>query len=248
MCGRYSFTKREHLIALPLGVDIPEDVEARYNIAPSSIVPLVVEEASGRRLERARWGLVPFWADDPSIGSRLTNARAEGVATKPSFRAAFRQRRGLLLADAYFEWQVVPGKKGKQPWCIRLPGDAPFGMAALWERWTPKGQPDAEPLITCAVITTEANEATRDIHHRMPVIIAPDDMARWLDPSTTSDVAESLLRPYGGAMSMWPVSTRVNTTAFDDAELLTPVDAHAPEKPAVSSARDGADEQPTLFQ
>lgn len=211
---------------------MPAGVAPRFNIAPSQSVPIVAQHRSGSRVGMARWGLVPSWASDASIGSRLTNARADGVATKPSFRTAFQQRRALMPAEAYFEWQVVEGRKTKQPWCIGLADGAPFAMAALWERWTPKERPqdatEAEPLITCCVITTEANAATHAIHHRMPVIIAPDDMARWLDPHTTSADAQELLRPYEGAMSMWPVSTRVNTATYDDAELLRPMLPDAP--------------------
>lgn len=238
MCGRFALPNPSRLIVLPLGVDIPVDLEARYNIAPASTVPLVVESRSGRRFEKARWGLVPFWADDPSIGNRLANARADGVATKPSFRNAFRQRRGLMPAGLYYEWQAIPGQKRKQPWCIGLADREPFVMAALWERWTPKDQPDAEPLVTCCIITTDANDATRAIHDRMPVIIAPGDIAQWLDPATTGADAQSLLRPYDGAMDMWPVSTRVNTARVDDASLIAPLDSRA----ATS------DDPPTLFQ
>ncbi|MCA0376594.1 MAG: SOS response-associated peptidase [Gemmatimonadetes bacterium] len=246
MCGRYGIANPARLTALPLGVTLPDYLEARFNIAPSSAVPLLTEERDGRHLRAARWGLVPFWADDPAIGNRLANARAESVATKPSFRQPFQKRRGLMLADLYYEWQVVPGRKSKQPWCVRLPGDAPFAMAALWERWRPKTQPDAEPLVTCCVITTDANEAMQVIHDRMPVIVHERDYARWLDPDTPGEEAQALLTPWTDALVTWPVSTRVNMPSFDDPQLLEPVTPRAA-RPGDDTGDTPPDVQPTLF-
>jgi putative SOS response-associated peptidase YedK len=228
MCGRYGFGNPARLGTLPLGVPLP-DLEARFNVAPSQAVPVLLQETGARRAEMVRWGLVPFWAADPAIGNRLANARADSVAAKPSFRSAFRSRRGLMLADLYYEWQVVPGQKVKQPWCIRLDDDAPFAMAALWERWTPKDGPEAPadlaaPLTTCCVITTDANRIMTPIHHRMPVIVPASDMEQWLDPHTPPPVAQALLRPYEGAMRAYRVSTYVNAPRNAGPECLTPRD------------------------
>jgi putative SOS response-associated peptidase YedK len=224
MCGRYGFGNPARLGTLPLGVALP-DLDARYNITPSQNVPLVLQEGETRQAAMARWGLVPFWADDPAIGNRLANARGDTVASKPSFRGAFRQRRGLMPADLFYEWQVIPGQKVKQPWCIRLADDAPFAMAALWERWTPKATPDAEPLLSCCVITTEPNGTMGPIHDRMPVILHAEDYARWLDPRTPAAEAQALIRPYDGAMRAYRVSTYVNAPRNLGAECAAPWDA-----------------------
>lgn len=222
MCGRYGFGNPARLGALPLGVELPE-LGARYNVAPSQAVPFVLQDREGRRAELVKWGLVPFWADDPSIGNRLANARADSVAVKPSFRNAFKSRRGLMLADLFYEWQVLPGQKVKQPWCIRLAGDAPFAMAALWERWTPKSAPDSDPLTTCCVITTEANGVMTPIHDRMPVILHETDYDQWLDPKTPPAVAQGLLKPFDGAMRAYTVSTVVNKPGNDAPVCIEPL-------------------------
>ena len=147
----------------------------------------------------------------------------DSVASKPSFREAFMHRRGLMPADLFYEWQVVAGRKVKQPWCVRLPGDEPFSFGALWERWTPRSKPDADALITCAIVTTEANALMAPIHHRMPLIIAADDYAVWLDPRTPQAIAQSLIRPYAGRLQAWPVSTRVNSARNNDEACIAPL-------------------------
>lgn len=220
MCGRYGFGNPARVGTLPFGVPLPA-LEAHFNIAPSREIPIVRQTERARDAVFAKWGLVPFWADDPSIGNRLANARGDTIASKPSFRNAFKQRRALMPADLYYEWQVIAGQKVKQPWCIRLPDDAPFAMGAIWERWTPKNDPAADALVSCAVITTEANEVMRPIHDRMPVIIAPEDFDAWLDPTTPSDVAQALVKPWAHEMVAWPVSTAVNTPRANGPELLT---------------------------
>lgn len=222
MCGRYGFGNPARLGTLPFGVELPV-LEAHFNLTPTQNVPFVRETAVGRDATLVRWGLVPFWADDPAIGNRLANARGDTVASKPSFRAAFKARRGLLPADLFYEWQVIAGQKVKQPWCIRLPDDAPFAMGAIWESWTPKNDPGAEPLVTCAIITTEANDVMRPIHDRMPVIIEPGDFDAWLDPHTKPADAQTLVRPYALSMHAYRVSTRVNSPRFNDPSCIEPL-------------------------
>src|SRR5438067_3297187 len=167
MCGRFTLTApREALTSLFPLFDIP-DVTPSYNVAPTQAV-LAVRVPAGRdkpELAALKWGLVPGWADDPAIGNRLINARAETVAEKPAFRAAFRQRRCLVLADGFFEWQKVNGRK--QPYYFGLRRGEPFAFAGLWERWD-KGE---IPLETCTLLTTEANTLLRPLHDRMPVIL-----------------------------------------------------------------------------
>jgi putative SOS response-associated peptidase YedK len=230
MCGRYGFGNPARLGTLPLGVDLTLG-EARYNMAPTQEVPLVLEEPTGRRAVAARWGLVPFWATDPSIGNRLINARADTVADKPSFRNAFKQRRGLMPADLIYEWQAIDGQKTKQPWCIRLADDAPFAMAALWERWSPRPSADqaseplaAEPLTSCTIITTDANAVMAPMHHRMPVILHEADYDRWLDPRTSRREALALLRPFDGPMRAYRVSSYVNAPRNSGAACCEPID------------------------
>jgi len=232
MCGRYGFGNPARLGTLPLGVTFPA-LAPRYNVAPSQAVPLVLPEGQARELRLAKWGLIPFWADDPGIGHKLANARADGIASKPAFRAAFKTQRGLMPADLFYEWQVVPGHQGKQPWCIRLPDDEPFVMAALWDRWQPKHDPIADPVLTCCVVTTEANATMEPIHHRMPVILPHRDVEAWLDPQTTPADAARLLRPYEGPLHAYQVKTWVNATRNDDPQCAIPLvraDAHRSEQ------------------
>lgn len=232
MCGRYGFGNPARLGTLPLGVTFPA-LAPRYNVAPSQAVPLVLQEGDTRELRMAKWGLIPFWAEDPGIGHKLANARAEGIASKPAFRAAFKKQRGLMPADLFYEWQVVPGHQGKQPWCVRMPDDEPFVMAALWDLWQPKHDPIADPVLTCCVITTDANATMEPIHHRMPVILPLSDVDAWLDPVTTPAEAARLLRPYEGPLNAYQVKTWVNATRNDDPQCATPLvrsDAHRSEQ------------------
>jgi putative SOS response-associated peptidase YedK len=166
-----------------------------------------------------RWGLVPSWADDPSIGNRLINARAETAASKPAFRAAMRQRRCLVVADGFYEWQ----RTGKQkiPHMVRMRDDRPFGFAGLWETWE---GPNHSAVESCTLLTTEANQVVRPIHDRMPVIIAPSDYERWLDPTVTNaEKIAPLLRPYpSNEMTAYTVSPLVNSPTNDDARCVEP--------------------------
>jgi putative SOS response-associated peptidase YedK len=132
-----------------------------------------------------------------------------------------------MPADLFYEWQIVAGQKTKQPWCIRLPDEEPFCMAALWERWHPKSDPEAEPLLSCCILTTDANATMAPIHDRMPVIVHPEDYAAWLDPHTTPAAAQRLVRPYEGPMTAYRVSTLVNAPRHDDPRCAEPLPADA---------------------
>jgi putative SOS response-associated peptidase YedK len=221
MCGRFTLTApREVLRELFPLFDIPE-VTPSYNVAPTQTVLAVRVPAGRDRPEPVllKWGLVPGWADDPAIGNRLINARAETVAEKPAFRSAFRQRRCLVLADGFYEWQKVGGKK--QPYLFRLQGGAPFAFAGLWEHW----ERDGRAIDSCTVLTTSANELVKPLHERMPVILAPADFDRWLDPKpATGPELQGLLRPYPAeAMTAYPVATRVNNARHNDADCVAPL-------------------------
>jgi putative SOS response-associated peptidase YedK len=195
MCGRYTqFSSHAKLVRL-FGLnpaDVP-DFPPRYNVAPTQVVAVVRLDDGQRAFRAMRWGLIPSWAQDPRIGNSLINARAETVASKPAFRAAFRSRRCLIPTTGFYEWVPVPGAKKKQPLHIRMRDEQPFALAGLWERWRDE---DGVTVESCTIITTKANELMRGIHDRMPVILAPSDYAAWLDPTTPPDVLQALLRPF----------------------------------------------------
>jgi putative SOS response-associated peptidase YedK len=203
-----------------LGVqDLPGELTPRYNIAPTQLIAAVREGADGcRRLGMLRWGLIPSWAKDPSIGARMINARAETIAEKPAFRAAFRRQRCLVLADGYYEWKKA-GKK-KLPYHIRMRDESPFAFAGLWDRWSPGG--DGEFVESCSLITTGANAATCDIHDRMPVILPPEAYSLWLNPKVNDAAALTpLLCGYDPEeMIAVPVSTYVNNARNEGQECL----------------------------
>jgi putative SOS response-associated peptidase YedK len=210
MCGRYSLHANPEVVALLFGLSEVPAYQPRYNIAPTMPVPIV--RAGGAAM--VKWGLVPRWARDPSMGARMNNARAETVAEKPSFRDAYRSRRCLIPASGFYEWQEVPGSRAKQPWYIHPREGELLAFAGLWERWNGPGG----PLETCAIVTTGPNEVMAPIHDRMPVIVAPPDYGRWLGG------ADGLLGPCPAAMiAAYPVSRAVNRAANDSPDLLDPL-------------------------
>jgi putative SOS response-associated peptidase YedK len=225
MCGRFSFHSPHETVAQLFGVTggtVP--LPPRWNIAPSADVVAVRQAPGGdRELVLLHWGLVPSWAKERSIGQRLVNARLETLREKPAFRSAFRKRRCLVIADGYYEWRAAGAHK--QPYLIEAGDGAPFGMAALWESW-----PDAAAgttLESCVIVTRESAGVVREIHDRMPAIVAPADYAAWLDPAATDPAAlEALL---GGeprvALVAHPVSRRVNNPRNEGPELAVPLAA-----------------------
>jgi putative SOS response-associated peptidase YedK len=223
MCGRYTQmrTWAELLDLYGIAESLsPSNFPARYNIAPTQAVPVVrQQQASGEReLVTLRWGLVPSWAKDIAIGARMINARAETLADKPSFRAAFKERRCLIVADGFYEWQARP-KGPKQPWFITVEDARPFAFAGLWEEWWDAGSTLIE---TCTIVTTEANAALRPIHARMPAILPPGRFDAWLDPAAAVADLKALLAPYAGAMATRPVGRRVNVVGNDDPSCVEP--------------------------
>ena len=220
MCGRYTLKSRADVVADVFGVTVPPTIPERFNIAPSQQVLAIREQPGSRQRELValQWGLVPFWADDPEIGIRTINARSETAATKPAFRASFRSRRCLIVADGFYEWQARDGRK--QPYYIRLESGQPFGIAGLWDRWEKQG----EPLETCTILTCDANEPMQAIHDRMPVVIPPESFELWLDPSVRDpDRLSRLLRPFHpDEMTAYPVSTLVNNVWNDSPKCVEP--------------------------
>jgi putative SOS response-associated peptidase YedK len=218
MCGRYTLKTPADVLAERFDLDeYPSSLTPSYNIAPTQEVAAVVEEDEKRKLELFRWGLVPSWAKDPAIGNKMINARAETVSEKPSFRSAFKKRRCLIVADGFYEWQK--SDNGKQPFYIRMKDSSPFAFAGLWESWD-KG----EQIRSCSIITTDANDLMNEIHHRMPVILPPENYGVWLDPDFDEKEALSdLLRPYPSEeMKAYAVSRRVNRPSNNEPSVIEP--------------------------
>ena len=214
MCGRFAFYSPSEATAALFGVDGALAVEPRYNIAPTQFVAAIRDsEQHQRELVMLRWGLVPFWAKDPSIGNRMINARAETVAEKPSFRAAFKHRRCVVLADGFYEWH----REGdvKTPYFISLVNGEPFALAGLWEEW--KDRESGESLQTTTLITTTANDFMQPLHHRMPVILQPDTADEWLAGPNNylQNAAERV-----PALRAWPVDRRANNARNQGADLI----------------------------
>mgnify|MGYP001826536021 FL=1 len=214
MCGRFAFYSPAEATAALFGVEVSLEIEPRYNIAPSTYIAGIREtEGSGRELTMFRWGLVPFWAKDPAIGNRMINARSETVAEKPSFRAAYRHRRCLILADGFYEWK----KEGdvKTPYFISLASGEPFAFAGLWESWT--GKETGEVIESATLITTVANEYLSQVHHRMPVVLQSETAERWLagDNELIGDVAAN-----SPQFQAWPVDRKVNNARNEGADLI----------------------------
>ncbi|MFO7261371.1 MAG: SOS response-associated peptidase [bacterium] len=220
MCGRYTLASTPEALVEEFGVGgLPGEYRPRYNIAPSQPVLTLVSGKDGPEWRYLRWGLVPFWADDPAIGQRMINARAESVDARPAFRRSFEQRRCLVVADGFYEWRRDPG--GRTPIYIRLVTRRPFAMAGIWDRWVPRD--GGEPLESCAIITTAANPSVRPIHDRMPVILDREERAEWLDRGTDRERLRALLEPYTGQLEAYEVSRLVNSPANDVPACIEPV-------------------------
>jgi len=214
MCGRFAFYSPSEAAAALFGVAGSIEVVPRYNIAPSQYVAAIRnDESDERELVMLRWGLVPFWAKDPSIGNRMINARAETVAQKPSYRAAYRHRRCLVLADGFYEWRKL--ENGKTPYFISAANGEPFAFAALWEDWHSKESD--ESLQSTTLITTAANDYMANLHHRMPVILEPATATRWLSGDNELIEHVSLNSP---RLSAWPVDRRVNNARNEGEQLI----------------------------
>lgn len=226
MCGRYTLSAPSEVLSDVF--QVPEvqarEVTARYNICPTqeAAVVRVPEPGADRELAMLRWGLVPFWADDPGIGNRMINARAETAAQKPAFRNSFKSRRCLVVADGFYEWKKESG--GKQPYWFHLPDNQPFGFAGLWSRWD-KGEDLDEPLETFTILTTDAHPNVEGIHHRMPVVLRKDRYDVWLDPANEDKdaLSELLTAEAGEYLEFHPVSREVNSPAHQGAGLIEPI-------------------------
>jgi len=222
VCGRYALYGPISRLSERFSASIdemPADFGPRYNAAPMQMLPVVRQRPGGERVAHLlRWGLLPGWAKDPGIATRLINARAETLAEKPAFRAAYRARRCIVPASGFYEWKAVPG--GKQPYYIQPANDELFGLAGLWERWT---RPEGTPIDTFTVITTAANATMQALHERMPVILQPADYGPWLSRDTAPERLGQLLAPCpDGMLSMHPVSKAVGNVRNEGARLIEP--------------------------
>ncbi|MFI6395616.1 SOS response-associated peptidase [Nonomuraea sp. NPDC050547] len=239
MCGRYASARKKHELLEEFQVELDaepdKELSPDYNVAPTkqvyAVLSRVPEEAERavRQLRVVKWGLVPVWAKDPSVGSRMINARAETLAEKPAYKQAFAKRRCLIPADGYFEWMPVEGdKKKKQPYFIHPEDGGVLAMAGLYEFWKDKTRADDDPLkwlVTCTVITTDAEDDLGHIHDRMPMMIERERWAEWLDPKLTdTSAAQGLLIPaQSGRLVAYPVSTDVNNVRNNGPDLIKPL-------------------------
>ena len=226
MCGRYVSSSSAAVLESYLSVDEvkAEPLDESYNVAPTDEVYAVVERDDKRLLGTMKWGLVPWFSKDPKTGAKMINARAESVPTKPAFRRAFEKRRCLIPADGFYEWKKPEDGGKKIPYFIHGRDGRPIVFAGLWEVW--RESEDAEPLRTCTIITTSANDLLRSIHDRMPVVLPPERWEEWLDP-TNDDVEglRGLMVPApNDLLELYPISTKVNSVRNDGPELLEPVE------------------------
>ena len=222
MCTRFLLLEKHyHALLQRLGVVHPATWNSRYNIAPTSLIPAVrvTSIAEPPTVDLIRWGLVPAWAKSADTPP-LVNARAESVAEKPSFREALRQRRCVIPASGFYEWQTVG--RTKKPWLIQRPNEEPFGFAGVWDTWRGGDQ----PLVTCAIITTPPNEVMTSIHTRMPAMLSPEQCAEWLSPRADAAALTALLVPASSAtLSLTAISRRINNSRQDSPDCLAPAAA-----------------------
>lgn len=221
MCGRFTLTVDPAEQQEPFNnFTFPEKFAPRFNIAPTQPI-LAIPNDDQFTADFFVWGLIPMWAKDPNIGSRLINARAETLPEKPAFRGSLKYKRCLILADGFYEWKTVEGKKSKTPFFIHMKDRKPFAFAGLWDSWN---SPEGSQIKSCTIITTEPNELMSLLHNRMPVILHPRDYDKWLDPSPqTPDQLMPLLKPFpADAMDAYPVTPLVNKPANDLPELVVP--------------------------
>ena len=237
MCGRFvSASSPDEIARYFAAVPDPALAQApgahggaNYNVAPTTDVYAVLVDGGIRTLDTLHWGLVPFWAKDPSAGNRMINARAETLAEKPSYKNAFRKRRCIIPADGFYEWKKVPGQKAKQPMFIHRADGEPLAFAGLWEVWRSKANPQDE-LRSCTIITGPPNDKVAEVHDRMPVILPPSAWETWLAPEVDDlELLGSLLVPAPASLiDLYPVSTDVNNVRNKGAHLVDRVDPDAP--------------------
>jgi putative SOS response-associated peptidase YedK len=225
MCGRFARYSLSRELERFFNAHPPSfEIHPNYNVAPTQEIPVIIQHKDGRHLNKRHWGLVPFWAKDTSIGSRMINARAETVASKSAFRTAIKQRRCLIPANGFYEWL---GKSGnKQPYYFCLPSNEQLAFAGLYEVWEDKkAPPEADPYKSCTIITTEASDSVKDVHNRMPLILKPEVYAEWLDPEikNAGKIEEVLKKGCVKELMRYPVSKLVNQVRNNSKECMEPL-------------------------
>ena len=223
MCGRFTLSASPTSLTETFpGFELPDQLTPRYNITPTQNVAVVANNNPGK-IDLFRWGLIPSWAKDPTIGNRMINARSEILSQKPLFRTAYRRWRCLILADGYYEWRKEPGGSVKTPFYIRMASEKPFAFAGLWEQWQPSR--DADAVLSCTILTCPPNEMLEQIHHRMPVILDYDAYDLWLEPNNQPPAElNHLLKPYpADEIEAYPVSRLVNKPQNDTPACIQPV-------------------------
>jgi putative SOS response-associated peptidase YedK len=225
MCGRFTLFSSPRELQQFFGTPPPSfEIQPSYNVAPTQEIPVIIQIEDGRHIKKRHWGLVPFWAKDISIGSRMINARVETITSKPAFRAAIKLRRCLIPANGFYEWL---GKAGnKQPYYFHLASGEPLAFAGLYEIWEDKEAPtESGSYKSCTIITTNASESVKDIHNRMPLILKPEAYEEWLDPSNKepAEIEELLRTKYVRELRSYPVSKLVNRVENNSKECMEPV-------------------------
>ena len=226
MCGRfarYSLSREleRYFNAHPASFEILPN----YNVAPTQEIPVIIQQEGERHIKKRHWGLVPFWAKDISIGSRMINARVETVTSKPAFRAALKQRRCLIPANGFYEWKGTAGNK--QPYYFQLPSGEPFAFAGLYELWEDKEAPPetGPPYTSCTIITTDAGDSVKDVHTRMPLILKPEFYEEWLNPDNEQParIEEIMKSGFVSDLKCYPVSKLVNQVGNNKKECMEPL-------------------------
>lgn len=224
MCGRFVGFNTLEMLQTHFPIDVADiQVKPNYNVAPTQEILAIARHEGKNHLKNFHWGLVPSWANDLAIGTRLINARSETVATKPSFRSAFKERRCLIPSNGFYEWK---GSKGqKQPMFLTLPEGNPFAFAGLWETWNNKGKEEF-PYLSCTILTREASESVLPIHHRMPVILKPDAFDTWLDPDNRdiNSLLEIIQKQIYTELINTPVSKQVNSVRNNSPENIQAIE------------------------
>jgi putative SOS response-associated peptidase YedK len=225
MCGRYTLSAPGQEVALLFGFSEVPDLPPRYNLAPTQEAAVVRVLAPGepRRLDRLRWGLIPYWAKEAAIGNRLINARAETAAEKPAYKWSFKKKRCLVPADGFYEWRKEG--KAKQPYWIHRKDGKPFAFAGLWSTWKDPERPDSEPVETFTILTTDPNPVVAPLHDRMPLVLPREHYDLWLDPAvqTPERLTPLLAPPPGEDWQAFPVSRGVNSPHHDEPDCIEPL-------------------------
>ncbi|SCA63373.1 Putative SOS response-associated peptidase yoqW [Chlamydiales bacterium SCGC AG-110-P3] len=223
MCGRFTLTCSLNTLVTRFAVaQAAHEYQPRYNVAPTQVMPVVIMDGGHRSLVAMQWGLVPSWAKDPGIGTRMINARVETVADKPAYRAPFRRRRCLVPADGFYEWKKFEGSKRKQPYRFVIGDGGPFAFAGLYELW--EGD-NGSFLLTFSILTTQATGVVTPVHQRMPVILSPEVEAQWIDPNLQDHKAVlALLAVSSPELRGYPVDSAVGNSRNDNPELVRDID------------------------